>query len=83
MPGRQGRIRIAVIDQTAEFLVVRKTPVADRRAVGEIDSVIRQVVAGGQSGDPTACRETSGILQPDQPGQVIGDRAVQVVGESR
>ena len=91
MAGRQiGRAK-AGIEETSQLIHVRQAPVAGSRGVTQaavvvvstaVTAAVVQTVSPGQGIGPKHCSVAVGVFQPDQPGQVVGHRAVSVVGET-
>lgn len=88
MPVGQGRSPSAVIDQAAKLVHAREAPVAGRRPISQRTLSIRAKTLGFQlrrssvGTVPIHFAEATGVFEPDEAGQLVGDRPVMVVAET-
>ena len=66
------------IDEAKEFLPVGQTPGAGHRAVGEAAGAAGQAVAGRQGIGPGHSSKAVCVLEPGQPGEMVGDGAITI-----
>ena len=78
----QWRFILTIVDQALQLLDVGQAPSALRRAIRKTTLAGVQRVGRRQCISPNLSIEAIGILQPDQPSEVVGNGAVPVIGET-
>src|SRR5687767_1319799 len=82
MVRRQGRSVITEIDQAAELIDIRETPVARTAAVGQVRYPRGQRIAFPEGIIPVLAPKGMRVFEPGEPSHGVGDGSIIIIREA-